>query len=451
MGTSGQSDGKTKRNGIRKWAIISSTTAVLLVVLLIGLHSMNQAAAPDDSVVELCDSSRAEAVDTSESESTSAVEGQNTVDSITTQQFLEDYDTLWRSLEENYVFFPMLEKQGIDVSATKTETRKLIQNQPADVSLFYETLDKMFLRMNYFAHLSVETKDGYDVDASHYCAKDAGENAWKNALEKAPVRKFYSDLPTGASGSTAPNAASSETISASYDQQRKVAIISIRSFNSAYLDHDQQYILDFLLSLQDQEVSDIVFDLSHNRGGTTEYWQNNIVAPFGGSYTWDKGLYVRATELIKSYLPNLSDYQPISALPENHTAPEFVSTLGLTHYYHSVESIHSDATLPENLLAARRWVLIDDAVYSAADSFAYFCKTTKWATLVGAATDGDGLGMTPIPIDLPNTGILVRFSSQVGENTDGTCNTESGTSPDYYCNRFESPLSTFYRITSQNP
>lgn len=38
---------------------------------------------------------------------------------ITTEQLLEDYDFLWTALEENYVFFPILERQGIDVSSIR--------------------------------------------------------------------------------------------------------------------------------------------------------------------------------------------------------------------------------------------------------------------------------------------------------------------------------------------
>ena len=367
---------------------------------------------------------------------------------ITTEQLLEDYDYLWTALEENYVFFPILERQGIDISAIQADTRAQIQNQEPDAAMFYETLRQMFLKCNHFAHLNVVSKDVYDSMARYYCADGQADSGWKDALEKENVRRFYENAPANASEQTAPNSAVSETIFAEYDDQRKTIIITIRSFAQEKLQQDQQYLQDFFQSHAEDEVSDIVFDITHNRGGSTLYWNENIVAPFGGSYTWDTWLYVRSTELIKSYLPNYSDYQPISALPENHPAPEFVSALGLTHYYHSVESIHSDAAVSEHLLAARRWVLIDDAVYSAAESFAYFCKKTGWATLVGTATDGDGLGVTPVMVDLPNTGILVRFSAEAGENPDGTCNTERGTMPDYACGRFEAPIAAFERIAS---
>lgn len=375
-------------------------------------------------------------------------QGQRDDAAVTTEQLLEDYDTLWNALEENYVFFPILEQQGVDVFAIKTDTRNLIQNQRADVSLFYQTLSQMFMKFNNFAHLNVVSKDVYDSMAWYYCADGQEKNGWKDMLEKDSVRRFYENAPANAAELSAPNPDQTETISATYDAQRKTVIITIRSFAQEKSERDRQYLQDFFLSHAEDEVSDIVFDITHNRGGSTLYWNENIVAPFGGSYTWDTWLYVRDTALIWQFLPNGQDYQPIEQLPEDHAVPEFVSALGLTHYYHHTESIGSSASLPSNLLSAKRWVLIDDAVYSAAESFAYFCKKTGWATLVETTADGDGLGVTPIMVDLPNTGVLVRFSAQAGENPDGTCNTESGTSPDYFCNRFESPLSAFYRLTS---
>lgn len=367
---------------------------------------------------------------------------------ITTEQLLEDYDYLWTALEENYVFFPILKQQGIDIAAIQTDTRNLIQNQVPDVSTFYETLRQMFLKCNYFAHLNVVSKDVYDSMARYYCAEGQEDSGWKDALEKENVRRFYENAPANASEQTAPNSAVSETIFAEYDDQRKTIIITIRSFAQEKLQQDQQYLQDFFQSHAEDEVSDIVFDITHNRGGSTLYWNENIVAPFGGSYTWDTWLYVRDTALTRQYLADEQAYQPMEQLPEDHPAPEFVSELGLTDFCHYTECLNSDATLPDNLLSAKRWVLVDDAVYSAAESFTYFCKKTGWATLVGTATDGDGLGVTPIMVDLPNTGILVRFSAQVGENPDGTCNTASGTKPDYTCKRFESPLSAFARIRS---
>ncbi|MDF2522134.1 MAG: Prc2 [Clostridia bacterium] len=78
------------------------------------------------------------------------------------------------------------------------------------------------------------------------------------------------------------------------------------------------------------------------------------------------------------------------------------------------------------------YLLIDGGVYSAAESFASFAKSTGWATLVGTTTGGDGIIADPALMMLPNSGIVVRFSSSMGLNIDGTVNEEYHTTPDMY-------------------
>ena len=52
---------------------------------------------------------------------------------------------------------------------------------------------------------------------------------------------------------------------------------------------------------------------------------------------------------------------------------------------------------------------------------------------MGEATGGDGLGGQPVLLPLENTGLLVYFSTAMGENPDGSLNTAQGVKPDYPC------------------
>ncbi len=81
----------------------------------------------------------------------------------------------------------------------------------------------------------------------------------------------------------------------------------------------------------------------------------------------------------------------------------------------------------------KKWVLTSERVYSSADKFANFCKRTGWATIIGTRTGGDGLGSTPVLLMLPDSGLLIRFSAEVGENPDGSMNAAVGTLPDVVC------------------
>lgn len=64
------------------------------------------------------------------------------------------------------------------------------------------------------------------------------------------------------------------------------------------------------------------------------------------------------------------------------------------------------------------------------ESFAAVAKNSEWATLVGSATRGDGVLMDLVLLDLPNSGLLIRFPLDMGLNADGTSNWENGTQPD---------------------
>ena len=76
------------------------------------------------------------------------------------------------------------------------------------------------------------------------------------------------------------------------------------------------------------------------------------------------------------------------------------------------------------------YLLVDKGVYSSSESFAAFCKDSGLATLVGTTTGGDGIGIDPLFFSLPNSGIVIRFSSLLALNGDGTINEEVQTPPD---------------------
>ena len=74
---------------------------------------------------------------------------------FSTFDLLADYDYLWETLEAEYLFFPVLEEQNIDIESIKKTTYEQIENMGPDLEQYYRVLDKMFLQMKYFAHLSL--------------------------------------------------------------------------------------------------------------------------------------------------------------------------------------------------------------------------------------------------------------------------------------------------------
>ena len=80
------------------------------------------------------------------------------------------------------------------------------------------------------------------------------------------------------------------------------------------------------------------------------------------------------------------------------------------------------------------YLLTDGSTGSAAADFAYFCKISGFATIVGkpANADGGGFGITPVWFTLPNSRLpfMIRLSYSV--MSDGSCGQVYGVEPDVY-------------------
>lgn len=364
---------------------------------------------------------------------------------FTKEELADDYDFLWETLESNYLFFSILEEEfGIDVNNIKETTSELLDEQQPDIVNFYRILDSMFLKLNYFAHLSVVSLHGYETYQQYVNDSNNFQSVWKNVLDNEQTHVTYTELiPKNVFKDTGYDYPEVDTF---YDEIRKAVIFRIKSFDGSVLMRDQNMIQNYLDTLGSAPVEHVIFDITGNGGGSDSYWMENIVEPFGGNYTWNSLVYLRDTPLTRDYYFNDLEIKSISEMEEKNQVPEFVNRLGITHFIEFENEYHWSSKFSQDILNAKRWVLIDNQVYSSAESFANFCKVTGWATLVGRRTKGDGIGLTPILVNLPNTGLLVRFSADMAENADGQLDTIYGTVPDFVSKRYETPQSTLYRL-----
>lgn len=364
---------------------------------------------------------------------------------FTTEMLLEDYHYLWKTLEKEYPFFAILEDKGIVIQNIKEMTRNQIVDMEPDATVYYQMLSSMFLKLNCYAHLNVVSLPYYEsiLQYSKEYGEDKMAHYWKKILENKQVQMMYTELLSEHTYEDADFVW--PKVETSYDAKRKAVLFRIKSFETTFREQDENLIYNYMESLEGLPVEHIIFDITGNRGGYSDYWLNNLVAPFGGNYEWDSWIYLRDTELLRTYYPGNYNLKPLEELPKNHVVPKKVSELGFTHFVKYTDQYEGVPRLGEEALNAKRWVLIDNTVYSAADKFAYFCKATGWATLVGTKTLGSGgAGTQEVVITLPNTGVLVRFFAGVKENTSGQV--LDGIAPDYVSDRYEAPESTLYKI-----
>ena len=180
--------------------------------------------------------------------------------------------------------------------------------------------------------------------------------------------------------------------------------------------------------------------------GSSFWWPPHIDHPLSSRHL----ALVRRSANNNPYLDEAfspSAFRPLSTLPELpglDAADRALATDVLT-VSHTVEP----AAKPSPF-RGRIWVLVDESVYSASESFVLFCQQTGFATLVGRTTGGDGIGaMDPVYLQLPNSGILIQYTVPFGLNPDGSSNEEMGTTPDLVSPAEEPPLITAFRAIGE--
>lgn len=381
---------------------------------------------------------------------------------FTREDFLEDYDQLWADLEENYPFFPVLEDKGIDVEGLRRSRREMLEARVTDLEGFVWLLNNLFQEMEFFAHLSLIKPELLHLYVSTYeTGKAESLHPWYELSSAPQTAATYSQLygpgtgPSSAgtdakpeaqpSGEAGPSSAVTRypPVETRYLPEEKAAYFHFFSFDDSLMERDSAVVGEYLASLGEVELEHIILDITGNQGGNTQYWTDHIVPYLGETTPWRSDVFLCDTPVNQRFFYPYCQVEPISSLPEGYTLPEFVEELGLTHYL-STYLTFPPAEGPHP--TARRWLLVDKQVYSSSDAFAGFCKDTGWATLVGTSTLGDGDTLSPVALDLKNTGLLVRFSSTVSANSEGLLNQLYGTSPDILSKPSESPLDTVLRV-----
>ena len=331
--------------------------------------------------------------------------------------FLEDYDRLWQDLEENYPFFPVLAEMGVDVAAVRDSYRLYVQ-KTTTLEQFMDVLDRMFGKLQCFAHLSLFHRDRYETMADAL-EEVQGFEPWKAVLKDPVTVKTYASLPESTGG----GAEAVPEVECAYYPEEKAAYFRFPTMNLHAQERDETVIRDYLARYP--ETEHIIIDITGNPGGSSLYWDQVIAAPFGGSWMGTYRVFYQDSPMNQRY------YADRELLPVSQTRlPDFADQLGAEAYEVILWKAEYGPSTLDSGAEAKRWVLTDGG-YSAAESFAAFCKLTGWATLVGRPTDGDGLGGNPLLLPLKNTGLLVYLTTAMAENPDGSLNARVGIAPDH--------------------
>lgn len=191
-----------------------------------------------------------------------------------------------------------------------------------------------------------------------------------------------------------------------------------------------------LRNLIDKERPEaLIIDIRGNGGGSDNYWQSLVAMLSEEPVSSRFGLTWRKSEYLQPFVEQKgAAKQP--AMPR--TELEAASSTGrmppelLTGAFEDVRVWDRTVNPSKDSLRYKGKIclLVDDYVFSSAESFAAFCKGSGWATLIGSFTGGDGIGFDPGILALPNSGMLIRFPLDMGLNPDMSANEEYHTLPD---------------------
>lgn len=351
---------------------------------------------------------------------------------LSEQQKLEDFEYMFHVFEENYPYFGVLEREhDINWIDNKSKYLKLINESKDDKEFitaikiilndlhsghtdFMPTFYRNFFIKAYTSNSNKESKNSEISRKTWIDQLNKGNNYWSELFgvdEKSENDVFNYD---------------STSLSFNIIKENNIAVLKIKSFNKFQIKNDSARIYNYLKTIKDFE--NLIIDIQDNSGGDARYWRDNIVPLLIKEKVKFKNyLAVRKGEFIKPFFDEIGFQKEffnvskeLKELPKEVIEKDFY--------------LVSDTNViePKNNIDfnGKIFLLVNKGVYSSAEGLAVFCKSTNWATVVGETTSGDGVGVDPIIVCLPNSKILIRFPGSMGLNPNGSSNEEQNTVPD---------------------
>lgn len=399
-------------------------------------------------------------------ESVKETSDQSDILGLSASQKMEDYVYLWNVLRDSYPCWGILEREDADIETIEEEYKTMIEESNSDFD-FYSAIYSALWRLGRNGHLWIIEPEEYNGYKEMYEAmkkEDGLKNRyhWGEVLLSSETELKYEKIKAlldkmqeeNGEVDSKSNAADEDYMEENDNVEtllfpgKEIGYLKINSF-SGNKKTDGKRINQFYNECKN--CTDLIIDLTANSGGDEGYWEQLLVAP-----NIDKTLrnsntaLVRMSDNNKPYLENVFTKEELHAISELSFMPELEeSDKELASHYVEISHIVKPAK-ERSAFHGHIWVLVNEAVYSASESFAIFCKDTGFATLVGQQTGGDGIGMDPVFIQLPNSGILIQYTALFGLNKDGSSNEEKGTTPDIISKHGENPIITALHTIGAN-
>lgn len=360
--------------------------------------------------------------------------------SLTEEQKIEDFNYLYKTIEENYPFLEVNKRvNNIDWLSKNEEYLQRVKNTTND-SEFLLVLHSILSDLNN-GHTHMIT----DSSQFRYFREIYSMNkGWQKKVQlpvlnnKKALARYNIDkdekievVEQGKNGNIegVRNASTKDVV------EGKIGYIYIPQMISYYnMGKDIELIDDYLNKVKDYEA--LVIDIRGNSGGDSYYWMSYLVPNLIDEvYTYTTYNFWKDGDVINNYLKKskAKSYTGFGEVKDLDTSilVNLPVEIKEDFKYYSKNIMEIRPNEDSIKFKGNIYLLVDKNVYSSSEVFASFAKQTGFAILIGERTGGDGIGSDPLLDMLPNSGYVFRFSKDMGVTADGTCNEEFKTEPDY--------------------
>jgi hypothetical protein len=351
-------------------------------------------------------------------------------DQLSTREKVSDFKYMYNTIKDGYPYLDVNARyNNINWLNNKDKYIEKIKNTKNDEE-FIEEMSVILSELGNRHTEVIDNKKRYDMFKKAY-----SKNNWYDFLNDKEVIERYDSIPPKIKMSDG-IFLKKELISKDVvkDSVGYIYLPSMGSRNGS-MEKNLNMIGDYINTLNNYKA--LIIDIRGNIGGSDSYWQGIVSKLINEDITVNGyRVYRSESELIKNYanVRNIK-LEPIEKLPQNikKNAPEeiFKNFRDFENTCYTIKS-NNDFKFKGNI-----YLLIDEKVYSSSELFAMFCKETKFATLIGQTTGGDGGGLDPVLFKLKNSGLVVRMASGMYLNKDGVCDEEVKTTPDLKVNDCE--------------
>ena len=364
---------------------------------------------------------------------------------LSIEKKLEDYDFLYKVIKDNSptVMITDIEKPNKWQDAYLEYKRKVEESQNDED--FFSILNTFLNELN-SPHTQMATKEFVQYMKGVYEEQinKSNEGLWQTYLlsdfnqPQVVKRNNLENINKESSSSYADR---------QFQHQKQIITTDIVKDKIGYIyiprmktpnewGNDEEIIKKYLDGIK--KYDSLVIDIRGNMGGDSRYWSEFLVPYIAGTdYKYHSYHLYKDGEKIREYISYRKSIDKdfmdnISQLDsEKRSLFKNISKDALDQltYVYNVEQLISPWKYSIGF-QGKIYVIIDSYVYSSADSFADFCKTTKFATLVGQRTLGGGISSDPLICYLPNSGYVFRFEKELGISSDGRISAVEKTTPD---------------------